>query len=294
MIGKMIGTRDKPSMLRTTETFMTLSMSVAALCMTLVQTPASFAAPSASQNQASSATPDYVKHVLEHDRLIAHYRFDDVPTKTEADTDTGNAIDASGHGHDGTYVRNPVSIAGVESLGGDNRAVDLQGDGMIVIDNQAVNQKTMTLAGFFRSTDTTSIDQRIFTTAKKSRYQFSVLIDEGMLHIAIEAAGVPGAGATFDLAKNKWLDGKWHHLIVSRSGNNWNDIAVWVDFEPVTMTKSAWTSKGTLDDQAVIGARSKHPANAFHGALDEVSFFEGPFDQAQVDRMQDALAGSSD
>lgn len=262
----------------------TLLVVGAHLGVQLVSPNTTAAADSAANADATQKQPAYVRTLLDDARLIAHYRLNEDPAKTT------QIIDASSHKRDAELHGQTLATDGPGSLPNDNRAIDLDGKGMISLENKPVDMKQLTFVCFFKSTDTTSKEQRIFTTSKFSRYQFALLIDQGNLRAIIEAPGVGGAGTMTTLSTDKELDGKWHHLIVSRSGNAWSDVQIWIDFKPATIQEGNWTSKGLLDNEAVIGSRSLSPHSALHGALDEVSFLEGAFTQADVDKLKAALS----
>ena len=159
------------------------------------------------------------------------------------------------------------------------------------VDNKLASN-SLTFAFFIKTTESdTSISNLILKDRfSDSAHDFSVLLGTANGYGTTTSKGITIITNESDTANNRAAsssvtlnDGKWHHVIIVRNGDNASSAALYVD--GVSQSLTANTGKYSTGNPATVGRIGSGGSNnigSFKGALDEIALWDTSLTSTQA------------
>ncbi len=150
----------------------------------------------------------------------------------------------------------------------------------------------LTFAFFIKTTESNTSTSNLILKDRHvdSAHDFSVLLGTADGYTATTSKGITIITNESDTASNRAAsssvtlnDGKWHHVIIVRNGDNASSAALYVD--GVSQSLTANTGKYSTGNPATvgrIGSGGSNYANSFKGSLDEIALWDTSLTSTQA------------
>lgn len=225
------------------------------------------------------------------DNPIVYYDFDD---GTSANGDTAHNSGTFGSAHDGTYTNDVALVSGAASIPGTAAGFDGGNDHVssTTLNNFGSNMGAGFSVEFWINTTESSLrtvtgmlNQNSGMGWKVELNRRSDLAEEtGVTNFWLRASNYKNLGAhiTTDI-----YDGQWHHVVWVVNDPTANDVAVYVDSLPQTLTMVAESPSSFMNFEfpiAIGAANSRDTVTSLmNGLLDEFAIFDTPLSQERVE-----------
>lgn len=200
----------------------------------------------------------------------------------------GTAIDASGYGHNGTYIGG-VTLGQPGALGDDTAALFDGVNGTVTMGDLSTARFTgpFSIVAFVKMTATSGLAMIVSKSSAPAGYGIAEFSGSGQIQFF---AYTTAPAAIFDFfTPLQYNDGYWHLVVATFSGTTAaNGAKIYVDRALVVQATAAAGTIGTPSAPLRISGWNTALAGPFGGAIDEVAILNYELTAAQVAALQSA------